>query len=45
MRLAGLEGKAQRLARPDQVRLAQDLVYRTRAQSLGQRRQRRRRGK
>jgi hypothetical protein len=37
MRLAGFEGEAQRLARPEQVLLADHLVRRLRAQLLGER--------
>ena len=37
MRLAGLERQAQRLARPEQVLLADDLIRLLRAQLLGER--------
>ncbi len=37
MQLAGIEGQAQRLARAQQMRLADDIVQRARAQALGQR--------
>ena len=37
MRLPGFEGEAQRLARAEQVLLADNLVWRLRAQLLGER--------